>query len=160
MTRRSWAVLRFTHLRRGKKKKKHSHELHVKLNSLRAVFGAAVFDLSSPSFPTTNPNPQGSVMPFGNTHNQVKMNYASDKEYPDLSKHNNHMAKVLTPAMYELLRSKQTPSGFTLDDVIQTGVDNPGNKKKKKKSVVCACVYIYLYQYIYICIYRYIYIYI
>merc|ERR1712243_288890 len=25
------------------------------------------------------------------------------------------------------LRDKQTPSGFTLDDVIQTGVDNPGH---------------------------------
>jgi len=66
-------------------------------------------------------------MPFGNTHNSMKMKYASDQEYPDLSKHNNHMAKVLTPAMYERLRSKQTPSGFTLDDVIQTGVDNPGH---------------------------------
>lgn len=69
---------------------------------------------------------QGSAMPFGNTHNQTKMKYSSEQEYPDLSKHNNHMAKVLTPAMYERLRSKQTPSGFTLDDVIQTGVDNPG----------------------------------
>lgn len=65
-------------------------------------------------------------MPFGNTHNQMKMKYAPDQEYPDLSKHNNHMAKILTPAIYERLRSKQTPSGFTLDDVIQTGVDNPG----------------------------------
>lgn len=68
-------------------------------------------------------------MPFGNTHNQVKMNYASDQEYPDLSTHNNHMAKILTPAMYEQLRSKQTPSGFTLDDVIQTGIDNPGKNQ-------------------------------
>ncbi len=65
-------------------------------------------------------------MPFGNTHNQLKMKYTPEQEYPDLSKHNNHMAKVLTPAMYERLRGKQTPSGFTLDDVIQTGVDNPG----------------------------------
>lgn len=65
-------------------------------------------------------------MPFGNTHNQMKMNYTSEQEYPDLSQHNNYMAKTLTPAMYERLRSKQTPSGFTLDDVIQTGVDNPG----------------------------------
>lgn len=71
--------------------------------------------------------PQGvSAMPFGNTHNQLKMKYSAEAEYPDLTKHNNHMAKVLTPAMYERLRSKQTPSGFTLDDVIQTGVDNPG----------------------------------
>ncbi|KAF3845099.1 hypothetical protein F7725_008262 [Dissostichus mawsoni] len=29
--------------------------------------------------------------------------------------------------MYENLRSKETPSGFTLDDVIQTGIDNPGH---------------------------------
>ncbi|CAF88141.1 unnamed protein product, partial [Tetraodon nigroviridis] len=66
-------------------------------------------------------------MPFGNTHNQLKMKFSSEQEYPDLSKHNNHMAKVLTSDLYERLRSKQTPSGFTLDDVIQTGVDNPGH---------------------------------
>lgn len=93
----------------------------------RAVFRMALHHLSSSS--PHLPPLQGSAMPFGNTHNKVKMNYASDKEYPDLSKHNNHMAKVLTPAMYEQLRSKETPSGFTLDDVIQTGVDNPGKKK-------------------------------
>ena len=33
-------------------------------------------------------------MPFGNTHNQLKMKFSSEQEYPDLSKHNNHMAKV------------------------------------------------------------------
>ncbi|CAL8298224.1 unnamed protein product [Arctogadus glacialis] len=66
-------------------------------------------------------------MPFGNTHNEMKLKYASAKEYPDLSKHNNHMAKIITPAIYELLRKRQTPSGFTLDDVIQTGIDNPGH---------------------------------
>uniref|UniRef100_A0A8C6TX73 creatine kinase n=1 Tax=Neogobius melanostomus TaxID=47308 RepID=A0A8C6TX73_9GOBI len=66
-------------------------------------------------------------MPFGNTHNNWKLKYSSEDEYPDLSKHNNHMAKVLTKEMYEHLRDKQTPSGFTLDDVIQTGVDNPGH---------------------------------
>lgn len=74
-------------------------------------------------------------MPFGNTHNQMKMKYASEQEYPDLSQHNNYMAKVLTPAMYERLRSKQTPSGFTLDDVIQTGIDNPGKKNSSGFSV-------------------------
>uniref|UniRef100_A0A5F9C9F1 Creatine kinase B-type n=1 Tax=Oryctolagus cuniculus TaxID=9986 RepID=A0A5F9C9F1_RABIT len=40
------------------------------------------------------------------------------------------MAKVLTPEMYEMyaeLRAKSMPSGFTLDFVIQTGVDNPGH---------------------------------
>ncbi|KAK1150446.1 creatine kinase, brain b [Acipenser oxyrinchus oxyrinchus] len=66
-------------------------------------------------------------MPFGNTHNQLKMNYSAAQEYPDLSKHNNHMAKVLTEELYAQLREKATPSGFTLDDVIQTGIDNPGH---------------------------------
>uniref|UniRef100_A0A8C8INS5 Creatine kinase M-type n=1 Tax=Oncorhynchus tshawytscha TaxID=74940 RepID=A0A8C8INS5_ONCTS len=66
-------------------------------------------------------------MPFGNTHNNFKLNFKVEEEYPDLTKHNNHMAKVLTKDMYAKLRDKQTPSGFTLDDVIQTGVDNPGH---------------------------------
>lgn len=67
------------------------------------------------------------IMPFGNTHNKLKLKYTAEQEYPDLSQHNNHMAKVLTSEMYANLRDKETPSGFTLDDVIQTGVDNPGN---------------------------------
>ncbi|KAJ3613417.1 hypothetical protein NHX12_019666 [Muraenolepis orangiensis] len=65
-------------------------------------------------------------MPFGNTHNEMKLKYSSEKEFPDLGQRSNHMAKVLTPAIYEQLRKRQTPSGFTLDDVIQTGIDNPG----------------------------------
>ncbi|NXU92176.1 KCRT protein, partial [Xiphorhynchus elegans] len=52
-----------------------------------------------------------------------------DEEYPDLSTHNNHMAKVLTLDLYTKLRDRVTPSGFTLDDVIQTGVDNPGKMR-------------------------------
>ncbi|CAN0113949.1 unnamed protein product [Bubo scandiacus] len=66
-------------------------------------------------------------MPFSNSHNLLKMKYSDGDEFPDLSVHNNHMAKVLTLDLYKKLRDKQTPSGFTLDDVIQTGVDNPGN---------------------------------
>ncbi|NWW85998.1 KCRB kinase, partial [Rhynochetos jubatus] len=66
-------------------------------------------------------------MPFSNSHNLLKMKYSADDEFPDLSVHNNHMAKVLTLDLYKKLRDKQTSSGFTLDDVIQTGVDNPGN---------------------------------
>nr|XP_056707017.1 creatine kinase B-type isoform X1 [Euleptes europaea] len=66
-------------------------------------------------------------MPFSNSHNLLKMKYSAEDEYPDLSAHNNHMAKVLTLELYSKLRGKQTPSGFTVDDVIQTGVDNPGH---------------------------------
>ena len=52
--------------------------------------------------------------------------FSPDQDYPDLSKHNNHMSKTLTKEMYAKLRALQTPNGFILDRVIQTGVDNPG----------------------------------
>ena len=37
------------------------------------------------------------------------------------------MATYLTPAMYAKLCDKRTPHGYTLDQIIQTGVDNPGH---------------------------------
>lgn len=69
-------------------------------------------------------------MPFSNSHNTLKLRFPAEDEFPDLSSHNNHMAKVLTPELYAELRAKSTPSGFTLDDVIQTGVDNPGTRAR------------------------------
>merc|ERR1712134_117448 len=53
--------------------------------------------------------------------------YTGDEEMPDLSKHNNWMAKVMTPELYKKMRARQTKSGYTIDDVIQTGVDSPGH---------------------------------
>lgn len=53
--------------------------------------------------------------------------YKPSEDFPDLSKHNNWMAKCLTPKVYANLRDKVTPSGYTLDSAIQTGVDNPGH---------------------------------
>jgi len=53
--------------------------------------------------------------------------FSADDDFPDLSKHNNWMAKVLTKDMYKRMMSKVTDKGFTFDDVIQTGVDNPGH---------------------------------
>lgn len=47
--------------------------------------------------------------------------------FPDLTNHNNWMAKCLTPEIYFKLAGKETPNGVTLDGVIQTGVDNPGH---------------------------------
>jgi creatine kinase len=47
--------------------------------------------------------------------------------YPDLSAHNNWMAKCLTKEIYAKLAPLKTKSGFTLDRAIQTGVDNPGH---------------------------------
>lgn len=37
------------------------------------------------------------------------------------------MASALTPAIYARLRDKLTPNNWTLDQCIQTGVDNPGH---------------------------------
>ncbi|XP_030045500.1 creatine kinase U-type, mitochondrial isoform X2 [Microcaecilia unicolor] len=53
--------------------------------------------------------------------------YPPSAEYPDLRKHNNCMATSLTPAIYARLCDKVTPNGWTLDQCIQTGVDNPGH---------------------------------
>ncbi|CAH1792978.1 unnamed protein product [Owenia fusiformis] len=59
--------------------------------------------------------------------NRLQKNYDPKEDFPDLSKHNNWMAKCLTPEIYAQLRDKETPSGYTLDKIIQTGVDNPGH---------------------------------
>ncbi|CAL9682390.1 unnamed protein product [Knipowitschia caucasica] len=56
-----------------------------------------------------------------------KMLYPPSADYPDLRKHNNCMAAALTPAIYAKLRDKVTPNNWTLDQSIQTGVDNPGH---------------------------------
>nr|ABH10975.1 protoflagellar creatine kinase [Suberites ficus] len=56
-----------------------------------------------------------------------KAKFPPSADYPDLSKHNNWMSKCLTPEIYEKLRDKVTPNGYTLDEAIQTGVDNPGH---------------------------------
>jgi hypothetical protein len=53
-------------------------------------------------------------------------NFPANADYPDLSQHNNYMAKALTKEIYAKLRDKVTKNGYTLDGVIQTGVDNPG----------------------------------
>merc|ERR1712198_480641 len=57
----------------------------------------------------------------------VQQSYSPDEDYPDFSKHINHMAKVLTKEMYAKLRDVKTPAGYTLDMAIQTSVDNPGH---------------------------------
>jgi len=59
--------------------------------------------------------------------NELAKNYDASEDFPDLSKHNNWMAKVLTPAIYKQYHDVRTPSGFSFDNAIQTGVDNPGH---------------------------------
>ncbi|XP_012692007.1 creatine kinase U-type, mitochondrial-like [Clupea harengus] len=62
-----------------------------------------------------------------NAGSEVRKLYPPSSEYPDLRKHQNCMATYLTPAMYAKLCDKRTPHGYTLDQIIQTGVDNPGH---------------------------------
>lgn len=50
----------------------------------------------------------------------------AEEDYPDLTKHNNVMAKKLTKDIYVKMKGKATNSGFDIDKAIQTGVDNPG----------------------------------
>lgn len=45
----------------------------------------------------------------------------AELDYPELSKHNNHMSKHLTKEIYANLRDVVTSSGFTFDECIQTG---------------------------------------
>ncbi|XP_055518769.1 creatine kinase U-type, mitochondrial-like [Leucoraja erinacea] len=45
------------------------------------------------------------------------------------------MASYLTPEIYARLRDKVTSSGYTLDQCIQTGVDNPGHQHSFIKSI-------------------------
>lgn len=58
--------------------------------------------------------------------NTDTVRYIAEEEFPDLSQHNNILAQCLTVDIYKKLRSVQTKTGFTIDNVIQTGVDNPG----------------------------------
>ena len=56
-----------------------------------------------------------------------KQNFTASEEYPDLENHNSNMAHCLTEDIYKRMRGLETSSGFSIDDVIQTGVDNPGD---------------------------------
>ncbi|CAF0923555.1 unnamed protein product [Brachionus calyciflorus] len=52
--------------------------------------------------------------------------YPASSEYPDVSRNRNIMARNLTKDLYARLRDRRTPNGFTIDDAIQTGIDNVG----------------------------------
>ncbi|CAH1797013.1 unnamed protein product [Owenia fusiformis] len=66
----------------------------------------------------------------------IHLKYPASANFPELSQHNNTMAKCLTPAIYAKLRDKATPNGWTLDQCIQTGVDNPGHPFIKTVGIV------------------------
>lgn len=55
--------------------------------------------------------------------------YPAGSNFPELRSHNNAMADVLKddPGLYSMYHGIHTPNGFSFDQVIQTGVDNPGH---------------------------------
>eukprot|EP00118_Oscarella_pearsei_P027545 m.1308 g.1308 ORF g.1308 m.1308 type:complete len:411 (+) comp6079_c0_seq1:23-1255(+) len=62
--------------------------------------------------------------------------FSASEDFPDLTKHSNVMANCLTPDMYSRLRDVKTPGGYSLDQCIQTGVDNPGHPFIKTVGIV------------------------
>ncbi len=63
---------------------------------------------------------------FAAGYNYSRRYYPASSEYPELKRNRNIMARNLTPQLYAKLRDLRTPNGFTVDDAIQTGIDNIG----------------------------------
>ena len=63
-------------------------------------------------------------MPNANT-----VKYTAEEEFPKFANHSNLLTRSLTLERYKKLRSVQTSTGFTIDNVIQAGVDSPGKYK-------------------------------
>lgn len=57
--------------------------------------------------------------------NTSRRYYPASAEYPDLTRNRCIMARNMDKSLYAKLRDRVTANGFTIDDVIQTGVDNP-----------------------------------
>ena len=68
-----------------------------------------------------------SIITYSRVIAKVSHSSVPSADFPDLRKHNNCMAASLTPAIYAHLRDKSTPNNWTLNQSIQTGVDNPGH---------------------------------
>ena len=66
------------------------------------------------------------VTPHLVAFNYSRKLYPASAEYPDLSKNHNIMSRHLTANLYAKLRDLRTTNGYTVDDAIQTGVDNVG----------------------------------
>nr|CAB3231446.1 creatine kinase U-type, mitochondrial-like [Phallusia mammillata] len=56
-----------------------------------------------------------------------QLKFPPSADFPDLTHHHNIMKNHLTPGVYAKLRDVVTPNGITLDQCIQTGVDNQGH---------------------------------
>ncbi len=80
------------------------------------VCGAVIYK----SFNETN------LKPHLASYNYSRRFYPASSEYPDIVRNKNLMARNLSLNLYARLRDLRTPNGFTLDDAIQTGVDNIG----------------------------------
>ena len=69
---------------------------------------------------------ESNLKPHYAGYNYSRRFYPASAEYPEMTKHKNMMARNLSLNLYAKLRDLRTPNGYTIDDAIQTGVDNPG----------------------------------
>merc|ERR1712018_345390 len=108
------------------KLKLQTNSIMANMHVRKALYAATAVGAAGGLFFLDNPYKQLKHMArnWSSTHDNK---YPASSDFPDLSQHNNHMAKALTPAIYARLRDKKTVNGCTLDQCIQTGVDNPGH---------------------------------
>ena len=98
---------------------------------IAAAVGVGALGIAAYLLGKSNKKPSG-----GQVKSLAHEQFNPDQDYPDLTKHNNVMASYLTPQLYGSLREKTTPRGWTLDNCIQTGVDNPGHPFIKTVGIV------------------------
>lgn len=95
----------------------------MQFQAIRRVTAVGLAAATSVGLYVANERKQSARCWSSNAHSK----YPAACNYPELSKHNNVMAKCLTPEIYARLKDRVTPNGCTLDQCIQTGVDNPGH---------------------------------
>lgn len=83
-----------------------------------AVAGTIIYKNFTENNPTLQPH-------YALTNNSRRF-YPASAEFPDVKKNRNIMARSLNEQIYAKLRDVKTSNGFTIDDAIQTGIDNIG----------------------------------
>ncbi|KAF6030020.1 CKM [Bugula neritina] len=101
-------------------------ELLIKMEK-RLEKGESIDDiLPGPDGACPRPKAPGKALDIKAIHDYKWRATPKASNFPKLHKHHNLLAKVLTEKLYNDLKGKETKSGVTLDDCIQTGVDNLG----------------------------------
>lgn len=95
-----------------------SNRFSIKLLATAAI-STVVYKNFTENNPTLKPH-------YALNTNYSRSFYPASAEYPYIIKNRNIMSRSLTENLYAKLRDLRTPNGFTVDDAIQTGVENSG----------------------------------